>query len=99
MLKRKGKRTLWKSHVLLTAVKFVTINSVLALILSLKLNQNCHLTKAGNTMECRRFDHTDIAATHVLAVYEVVSCQLSRLNMVRWCHILNTFLDMFPDMI
>ena len=88
-----------QEHGLLTAVKFATINSVLALILSLKLNQNFHLTKAGNTTKCRRLDHTDIAATHILAVYEVVSCQLSRLNIVRWCHILNTFLDMFPDMI
>ena len=42
------KRTLHKSHVLLTAVRFVTINSVLALILSLHLNQNRHPTKAGN---------------------------------------------------
>ena len=35
-------------------------------------------------MECRRLDddHTDIAAT-VLAVYKVVSCQLSRLKVVR----------------
>ena len=82
-LKRKGKRTLHKSHVLLTAVKFVRINSELAVILSPKLNQHCHLTKAGNTMECRRLAHTDIAATHVLAVYKVVSCQLSRLHMVK----------------
>ena len=74
---------LHKSHVLLTAVKFVTINSELAVILSPKLNQHCHLIKAGNTMECRRLDYTDIAAIHVLAVYEVVSCQLSRLNMVK----------------
>ena len=79
-VKRKGKHTLCKSNVLLTAVKFATINSVVALILSLELNQNCHLTKAGNTMECRRLAHTDIAATHVLAVYEVVSCQQSRLT-------------------
>ena len=62
------------------------MNSVLAaaIYISLKLNQNCNPTKAGNTMECRRLDddHTDIAAT-VLAVYKVVSCQLSRLKVVR----------------
>ena len=76
MLKRKGKCRLHKSHVLLTAVEYATIISVLAVILCQKLN----LATIPLKLEIQwsvgglDHDHTDIAATYCMKS-SVVSCQ------------------------
>ena len=61
MLKRKGKHTLHKSHVLLTAVEFATIISVLAVIGSKAIPLKLEIQWSVGGLD---HDHTDTAATY-----------------------------------